>query len=188
MAKELRFADPISEVYRQKLQTFLENILAQRITENRPPTIYFTGINLGIVAGITKLQRDYDRCYGIYLTRAHFVWENVRCIRQKKIFPSKKFFNFVFLFKPCQKYSTVLNNLLPWDTLPWFLQKDSNVLRKKIINSVISQLWACSPHYSETVFLLLLPRCFAVYAKWIKKWNANNNLKQQFYFGQLWIL
>ena len=40
-----RFADPISEAYREKLQTFMDNILAQGITENRPPRIQFTGMN-----------------------------------------------------------------------------------------------------------------------------------------------
>ena len=37
----LEFADPISETYRKKLQTFSDAVLARGITENRPPTISF---------------------------------------------------------------------------------------------------------------------------------------------------
>ena len=62
----LRFANAISEAYREKLRTFMNNVLDQGITENRPPSIRFTGINSGILAEITKLQRDYDRRYAIY--------------------------------------------------------------------------------------------------------------------------
>ena len=64
----LAFASAISEAYRQKLLTFTNNVLAQGITENRPPIFYFTGINFKILDGIKKLQLDYDRrYYGNYL-------------------------------------------------------------------------------------------------------------------------
>ena len=40
----LSFAYPISVAYRKKLQTFSNTILAQGITENRPPKIGFPGM------------------------------------------------------------------------------------------------------------------------------------------------
>ena len=58
------FAYSISEANREKLQTFLNNILAQDITENRPPTIWFPGRNEETFFGIRKLQRDYYNRYG----------------------------------------------------------------------------------------------------------------------------
>ena len=39
------FADPISEVYRKKLQTFSDSLLAQGNSENRPPIFFFSGMN-----------------------------------------------------------------------------------------------------------------------------------------------
>ena len=54
-----RFADPISEAYRKKLQTFSDSILAQGITENRPPIISFSGMNEETLPGIKKLQVAY---------------------------------------------------------------------------------------------------------------------------------
>ena len=45
MEISLEFADPISEAYREKLQTFSNKILVQGFTENRPPCIWFTGKN-----------------------------------------------------------------------------------------------------------------------------------------------
>ena len=56
----LTFADPISEVYREKLETFLDNILAQGLTENRPPIIRFTGGNRETFSKIITLQCAYD--------------------------------------------------------------------------------------------------------------------------------
>ena len=64
MAIFLRFADPISEVSRKKLQTFSDNILVQGITENRPPIFWFTGMNEETYDGIEELQSDYDNRYG----------------------------------------------------------------------------------------------------------------------------
>ena len=61
---DLTFADSISEAYREKLQTFLDNILMQGIIENRPPRIRFPGMNEETFTGIINLQRDYDNRYG----------------------------------------------------------------------------------------------------------------------------
>ena len=51
----LGFADPISEAYREKLQKFLDSILAQGLTENRPPRIRFNGEIWKTIDGIHKL-------------------------------------------------------------------------------------------------------------------------------------
>ena len=59
----LKFADSISEAYRKKLETFLDNILAQGLTENQPPSIYFFGMNLETSIGIRKLQLAYFNHY-----------------------------------------------------------------------------------------------------------------------------
>ena len=58
---ELLFADPISEVYREKLQKFADYILSEGITENRPPSIEFPGMNRGKFDEINKLRRAYGR-------------------------------------------------------------------------------------------------------------------------------
>ena len=55
----LRFADPISEAYRERLQTFSDAVLAQGITKNRPPVIEFTGLNEETFDKIYKLHTDY---------------------------------------------------------------------------------------------------------------------------------
>ena len=54
---------PISETYRKKLQTFSDSILAQGITENRPPLIEFTGVNSATLNGIINIYLNYDH-YG----------------------------------------------------------------------------------------------------------------------------
>ena len=42
----LTFAYPISQVYREKLQTLSDNFVAQAIAENgKPPLIHFPGMN-----------------------------------------------------------------------------------------------------------------------------------------------
>ena len=56
----LSFVDPISEAYREKLHTFLENILAQGITENRPPIFWFSGMNKKIYYENQKLHFAYN--------------------------------------------------------------------------------------------------------------------------------
>ena len=61
----LYFADSISEAYREKLQTFSDNILAQGITDNRPPSIGFPGRNEEKYEEILKLQYAYDRRYEV---------------------------------------------------------------------------------------------------------------------------
>ena len=61
----LAFADSISEAFRVKLQTFLDAIIAKGSTESRPPRINFTGMNDETFYGIKKLQRVYDRRFGL---------------------------------------------------------------------------------------------------------------------------
>ena len=61
MKISLSFVDPISEAYREKLQTFSDTILAQGITENRSPYIWFPGVNEETLEEIEKLHHDYDR-------------------------------------------------------------------------------------------------------------------------------
>ena len=56
---ELSFVDSISEAYKQKLQTFVDNVLAQGLNENRPPDITFPGINEASYNDIQKLLDDY---------------------------------------------------------------------------------------------------------------------------------
>ena len=60
---QIEFADSVSEAYRKKLQTFSDSILAEGITENRPPYIHFTGMNKETFKGIEKLQDAYDDNY-----------------------------------------------------------------------------------------------------------------------------
>ena len=62
----LEFADPISEAYRQKLQTFSDNVLAHGITDNRPPRIDFDGMNQGTYNEIIVLQHTYDDITAVY--------------------------------------------------------------------------------------------------------------------------
>ena len=62
---ELTFADSISEVYREKLQTFSDSILALGFTENRPPCIEFTGMNKETFTRIEKLRIAHEDRYGM---------------------------------------------------------------------------------------------------------------------------
>ena len=59
----LRFADTVSDAYRENLQTFSDAILAQGLTENRPPSIWFTGMNRETFDKINYLQHAYDKRY-----------------------------------------------------------------------------------------------------------------------------
>ena len=59
----LKFADTISETYREKLQTFSGNILAKGITENRPPWIEFPGMHVDTFFKIIHLQHVYEDRY-----------------------------------------------------------------------------------------------------------------------------
>ena len=61
MEISLTIAYPISEAYREKLQTFLDSVLAQGITENRAPYIHFPRMIWGTFQGILELQRAFDR-------------------------------------------------------------------------------------------------------------------------------
>ena len=61
MQISLKFADKISEAYREKLQTFVNDVVAQGIIENRPPSIQFPGMNDTTYYEIFKLQCAYDR-------------------------------------------------------------------------------------------------------------------------------
>ena len=55
----LGFDDSISEAYKQKLQTFVNDLIAQGITANRPPCIWFSGIIAETSDKISLLRRDY---------------------------------------------------------------------------------------------------------------------------------
>ena len=57
----LQFAYSISEACREKLQAFSDTILAQGITENRPPRIDFHKINRETYTAIGKLQWGYSK-------------------------------------------------------------------------------------------------------------------------------
>ena len=59
----LTFAYPISEAYREKLQTFSDTILAKGFTKHQPPRIWFPGIKKETSTGIDKLLTAYDDCY-----------------------------------------------------------------------------------------------------------------------------
>ena len=60
MSIDLFFVHSISEAYKQKLQTFVDDVLAQGLTENLPPCITFPGMNRATTTGINILRRDYD--------------------------------------------------------------------------------------------------------------------------------
>ena len=55
----LNFAPSISETYRQRLRAFAENILAQGLTENKPPYISYPGMNEDTRKALCDLRRDY---------------------------------------------------------------------------------------------------------------------------------
>ena len=58
MKIDLKFARSISKAYREKLEKFLDKILEQGITENRPPSLDFNGWYYN--SHIANLQREYD--------------------------------------------------------------------------------------------------------------------------------
>ena len=60
MEIDLTFADPISEAYREKLQTFSDNVLAQGITENPPPNLWFSGMNRETFSKIYELRGAFS--------------------------------------------------------------------------------------------------------------------------------
>ena len=53
-------SDPISETYRQRIQTSAEQILAQGLTENKPPYVSYLGMNKDTRKSLRDLRRDYD--------------------------------------------------------------------------------------------------------------------------------
>ena len=57
----LSFADSISDAFKEKLQPFVDDVLAQGLTANRPPIIRFPGMNTETFEQIIMLRRDYDR-------------------------------------------------------------------------------------------------------------------------------
>ena len=65
MKINLYFPDTISEAYREKLQIFSDKILAEGITENRPPRIAFAGMNRATFIGIESLRYAYARRYEV---------------------------------------------------------------------------------------------------------------------------
>ena len=60
MEIDFRFAGSISEAYKEKLQTFMDDVLAQGLIANRPPIILFHGMNHETFYEISLLRRDYD--------------------------------------------------------------------------------------------------------------------------------
>ena len=50
-----------TEAFTQRLQTFVDHILAQGLTENKPPSITFAGSNRGVAEGIVELRRAFDK-------------------------------------------------------------------------------------------------------------------------------
>ena len=57
----LLFADSISEAYVKRLQTFVDNIIAWGVTENRPPLIWFPGMTQEKYEEIQGLRRAFVR-------------------------------------------------------------------------------------------------------------------------------
>ena len=61
----LTFTETIPEGYRQRLRTYMDQILAQGLTKNRPPCFYFEGINSETCNKIIELSRVYDVQHGL---------------------------------------------------------------------------------------------------------------------------
>ena len=59
----LSFVDSISDAFKEKLQTFADDVLAQGRTANRPPSICFPGMNIETFKKIIMLRVRgvYDR-------------------------------------------------------------------------------------------------------------------------------
>lgn len=57
------FAGPISEAYRERLEKFMDKIIAQGVTENRPPIVYFPEVNRDKFEKIRELREDYSIYY-----------------------------------------------------------------------------------------------------------------------------
>ena len=53
----LSFVTPISEAYQLRLRTIMDHVLAQGLTENRPPAMNFPGMN--DASQIYALRRAY---------------------------------------------------------------------------------------------------------------------------------
>ena len=60
MAIHLLFTHLVSDAYKLKLQTFLDDVAAQGLTANRPPQIFFQGMNGETFFILERLRRDYD--------------------------------------------------------------------------------------------------------------------------------
>ena len=58
---ELIFARSISEAYKQRLQTFMDNILVNGLAEDRPPQINFDGMNRETALEIYELRCDFEK-------------------------------------------------------------------------------------------------------------------------------
>ena len=57
----LHFADSISDAYKQKLQNFVDDVIAQGLTANLPPNLYFPGMNVMRSFKINVLRIKYNR-------------------------------------------------------------------------------------------------------------------------------
>ena len=56
----LRFVNSISNGYIEKLQTLMDNVLAQGLTANQPPDICFEGMNEVTYDDIQKIWDEYN--------------------------------------------------------------------------------------------------------------------------------
>ena len=55
----LTFTNAISDAYKDKLRTFMEDVLAQGFTANRPPSIDFPGRNQTTFDKLERLDRQF---------------------------------------------------------------------------------------------------------------------------------
>ena len=60
----LSFVYSTSEAYKEKLQKFMNDLVAEGRTANRPPDISFPGINDVSYREIQNLMNDYDDQWG----------------------------------------------------------------------------------------------------------------------------
>ena len=51
---------PISRIYRQRIEASAEHILAQGLTENKPPFVSYSGMNKDTQKALLDLRQAYD--------------------------------------------------------------------------------------------------------------------------------
>ena len=84
MVINLRFADPVLDAYR--LQAFLDAVIAQGLTKNRPPSIHSSEISWVTLTRIARLQYAYDHCKGDYqklMSNLIFTWSSDESLDQE---------------------------------------------------------------------------------------------------------